>query len=321
MKDYRELVHTPAQLAKAYVKWAEDRAQHPGIKWGIPSIDRVMIPMHPGELTTILGRPGHGKSSLLAYIARRQSEIINEAGKTNELCVLYVTWENTIEELTNFLLADSDLSVTDVARGQVDLEQVREESIKLVESAIFVIGRGIGRMGTQGIRMTPDVVYGAIESMEADFGVKPVVMLFDYLQLIPSKTHTERMEQVTEAPIRIKELATTVGAPAIAAVQANRKVDNYTIKLPEKQDAQWSSAIEQTSDKMFALWRPALTEDQEFVELWDGKRYAVNEKLMIIRMLKQRFGPGRDTWAMYFDPAYLKLAELETRQENQPVSF
>jgi len=57
------------------------------------------------------------------------------------------------------------------------------------------------------------------------------------------------------------------------------------------------------------------------VELWDGKRYAVNEKLMIIRMLKQRFGPGRDTWAMYFDPAFLKLAELETRQENQPLDF
>ena len=319
--DYRHLVHTPPQLAKAYVKWAEDRAKHPGIQWGIPCIDKQMIPMHPGELTTILGRPGHGKSSLLAYLARRQSDIIAEAGKSGELCVIYVTWENTIEELTNFLLADSNLSVTDVARGQVDLEQVRQESVKLVDSSIFVIGRGVGRMAAQNIRMTPEVVYKAIESMEQDYHVKPVVMLFDYLQLIPSKTHTERMEQVTEAPIRIKELAASVGAPAVAAVQANRRVDTYNIKLPEKQDAQWSSAIEQTSDKMFSLWRPALTEDLEFVEMDDGQTYAVNENLMLVRMLKQRFGPGRNTWATYFNPAYLELAELETREENQAVPF
>jgi replicative DNA helicase len=314
---YRGLVHTPAQLAKAYVQWAEDRARNPGIKWGIPCIDEVMIPMHPGELTTILGRPGHGKSSILAYLARRQSGIIKRAGKTGQECVVYVTWENTVEELTNFLLSDSGLSVTDIARGKVDLEQVKRESLKLLDSAIFVIGRGIGRMQEQSISMTAEVVYRAIETMEEDYQVKPVLLLFDYLQLIPSKTHRERKEAVAEAPVRIKELAAGVRAPAVAAVQASREVDKYKIKLPEKQDAQFSSQIEQISDKMFSLWRPKLTEDEEWIELFDGKMHQVTDNLMLIRMLKQRFGPGRHTWAVYFDPAYLKLAELETRPENQ----
>jgi len=35
---------------------------------------------------------------------------------------------------------------------------------------------------------------------------------------------------------------------------------------------------------------------------------------LIMRMLKQRFDRGRYTWAMYFNPALLRLAEMETRE-------
>jgi len=81
-------------------------------------------------------------------------------------------------------------------------------------------------------------------------------------------------------------------------------------------DAQWASSIEQTSDKMFSLWRPARTQELhgKQIEMEDGTRYEVTPTLMLIRMIKQRFEQGRATWAMHFDPAYLKLAELETRR-------
>jgi len=75
-----------------------------------------------------------------------------------------------------------------------------------------------------------------------------------------------------------------------------------------------NSSVEQTCDKVFALWRPALTEDPDEIDSVEllGKRIPINEKLLVIRMLKQRGEQGRATWAMYFDPAYLELAELET---------
>ena len=100
-------------------------------------------------------------------------------------------------------------------------------------------------------------------------------------------------------------------------VQARRDVDDREEKLPELRDAQWASSIEQTSDKVFSLWRPASTEGLgTFVEVGE-KICVVTENLLLMRMLKQRGDRGRYTWAMYFDPAYLKLAELELEQEDR----
>jgi replicative DNA helicase len=323
--DYSTLVHTPAELSEAYVAWATHMQDTPGVRWGIPAIDRHVIPMHPGDLTCLIGRPGSGKTSLLAYLAKTQAARIREAGNAKREAVVYVTWESSAEEITNFLLTDGTYSVSDVAWGGVDLDDVKRKAISLVQEPIWVIGHGIGRAGQAAVRMTPEVVYEAIQAMQAPpWNVKPTLLLFDYLQLIPSRSARERVQQVTEAPIRIKELAKMVGAPAVAAVQASREVDNRAIKLPEPRDAQWASSIEQTADKLFSLWRPAVTEGVKTpggqpveVHMWNDPRpYEVTESLLFVLMCKQRFAPGRHWWPLYFDPAYLKLAEME-RQEGR----
>jgi len=142
-----------------------------------------------------------------------------------------------------------------------------------------------------------------------------VLLLFDYLQLIPVERAGERLQQVTEATIRIKEVAQRAGAPAVVAVQASRDVDQRAVKLAEAHEAQWSSSIEQTSDKMFSLWRPARTQELQGkqIEMEDGTRHVVTDTLLLVRMLKQRFERGRQTWALHFDPASLHLAEREMR--------
>jgi replicative DNA helicase len=318
---YRSLVHTPAELSQAYVAWAERIQDVPGVTFGIPSIDKYVIPFHPGDLVCFVGRPGMGKTSMLAYLAKAQAARIRAAGNEEREVVVYVTWESSAEEITNFLLTDGTYSVSDVAWGRVNLEDVKRKAVGLVREPIWVIGHGIGRAGQAAIRMTPEIVYEAIQTMEADFGVKPTLLLFDYLQLIPSKTAAERVQQVTEAAIRIKELAKMIGTPAVAAVQAHRRVDEYKIKLPELIDAQWSSAIEQTVDKFFGIWRPAVSEGTQtlsgqpvFIEMKDGQVYQVVETLMFLQMCKQRFDKSRHLWPLYFDPAYLKLAEIELRE-------
>jgi len=326
--DYRSLVHTPAELSAEYVEWAKRIAESPGVRFGLPSIDERMIPLHPGDLVGFLGRPGHGKSSMLAYLARHHADGLLKSGKADTEVVVYVTWENTAEEIASFLLADDSYSVSDVAWGKVPMDDVIRQSISLVRKPIWIIGHGIGRAGKGGvIKMTPDAVLHAIESMQEDFGVKPSLMLFDYLQLIPCESAGERVAQVTEAAIRIKALGQIVGAPAVAAIQAARRVDDYDVKLPEQRDAQWASGIEQTCDKMFSFWRPAVTEG---VETIDGKpimleledrMYQVTNNLMFIRMIKQRFAPGRYTWPFYFNPAYLKLADLEIGKAPPGMDF
>lgn len=318
-EDIRKLVHTPPEIARDFVAWAERRKTEPGIPWGVPLLDKYMLPMYPGDLVTVLGRPGHGKSSFLAFLAREHSKRLR-AQPDNNKCVVYCTWESTVEELANFLLANEQYSVTDVARGRVPIDVVQRQSSKMIGSRIFIIGRGIGRIDTVGLRLTPEIVFRIIESMEEDYGVKPDLMLFDYLQLIPSENHRDRREQIAEAPIRIKELAQTVGAPAVCAVQASRTVDEYKVKLPRVSDAQWSSSIEQTSDKMLGMWRPVLTQ-QPGTEIVDDKGVPVKTQgggsltaddcLLVMRKLKERYNAGRNTWYLSFAPQYLRLADLE----------
>ena len=74
--NFRELVHTPAQLAQEFVQWVEQIQTTEGVPFGIPGIDKVVIPMRPGQLTCIIARPGHGKTSLMAYLAREHAKRI-----------------------------------------------------------------------------------------------------------------------------------------------------------------------------------------------------------------------------------------------------
>ena len=56
--------------------------------------------------------------------------------------------------------------------------------------------------------------------------------------------------------------------------------------------------------------------DQEFNRLSGNFRKLLMH--LVLRLLKQRGDRGRHTWAMYFQPQFMKLALLETRQENMP---
>ena len=309
--DYINLIHTPADLGAEYLAWAEKIRDDPGIKFGLPAIDNVVIPMRAGELISIIARPGHGKTSLLAYFTRIEAARIRARQKEKQEAAVYVTWEQSAEELEAFFQADGTHSISDIAWGRADIDAIKRQAVKRANIPIWVIGHGIGRAGKKTPRMTPDVVLGAIESMEADFNVRPTLMVFDYMQLVPVPGLSDRVQRVTEVPILIKELALRIGCPAIVGVQARREVDDRAVKIPEMRDAQWASSIEQTSDKVFGLWRPRMTENEgDIVDIEIGK-YVVNDRLLVIRMLKQRGDRGRFTWGMYFEPEYLRLAEME----------
>ena len=91
-------------------------------------------------------------------------------------------------------------------------------------------------------------------------------------------------------------------------------MDSRTPPIPELNDAQWASSIEQTADRVFSIWRPIQTMEKDATVKLGTESFTVDDNLMIIRLLKQRGDVGRYTWGMYFDPALMKLAELEMRE-------
>jgi replicative DNA helicase len=321
--DFRALIHKPDDLATSLIQWAEKVQAEPGIKFGVPSVDRKIIPLRPGTFAVVCARPGHGKSSLLAVMAKREAASITARGMEESECVVFVTWETSAEALAAMFLTCEGLSISDIAWGKVDLNTLSYHAMRRVTSPIWVIGHGIGRAGKRVPRMTPEVVYQAIETMHEDYGRKPTLILFDYIQIVPVQGFRDRVQQVTEVPFRLKELALRIGVPAVAASQANRDVDGRREKIPELRDNLWASSVEQVADLVLALWRPWQTKDDsalakydEFVEI-RGTQFPITERLFVMRMLKQRGEAGRHTWALHFDMPYLKLAELESDAEEK----
>ena len=208
-------------------------------------------------------------------------------------------------------------TVEKILRGNLtddELKEVIKRGISQVSMPIWVIGHGISRK-SESMKATPEVVYRAIESMEKEHGVKPILMLFDYMQLIPITGRTNRVEQVTEAPIRIKNLGNAIGCPQILAVQASRRVDEYQWKLAEPGDSQWASSIEQTADLLTSQWIPWKTEQDwrdngKIIEMSNGMESKVTENLIFWRLLKQRFASGRYTWPLHFDYNKLEYYEM-----------
>lgn len=311
----RFFLHSPADATQSYVTWAEGLANVPGIKFGCV-LDKFVIPLHPGDLMAVVARPGHGKSSFMAYMAKREADAIVKRGKVGKEAVVYVSWEQPVEEIEAFFQSGDDYSSSDMAWGRVPLDTIKRRSIKRVNLPIWTIGHSLRHANIKKPHMTVDMVYEAIEAMSAEYGIRPTLVCLDYLQIVKTNNGGDRLTQVTDATFAAKELAMRVGVPIIAGVQARRSVDDQRDPLPGMADAQWSSAIEQTADKQISLWRPSkthLAEDHPQIEI-GGINYTNNEELFAIKLLKQRFERGFGVWAVRFRPHTLELFDYDRQR-------
>lgn len=300
-------LHSPAQSSSRYVQWAEWLQNAPKIDYGC-ILDKYVIPLHPGDLMAVVARPGHGKSSWMAYMAKRTARKLIERGEANK-CVVYVSWEQPIEEIEAFFQSGEHYDSTDLAWGRVSLEKVREQSIKRVNLPIWMIGHSLKDADKRKPPMTVERVYEAIRAMRYEFGYEPVLVCLDYLQNIPVPGTKERTQQVTEATIQAKHLAMEIGVPIIGGVQASRETDKRAVQIPTMADAQHSSAIEQTADKQIALFRPSkILAAGEMMQVGDHE-YKVDDSLLVIKLLKQRLEKGFGVWAVHFEPHTLAMGD------------
>lgn len=312
--DYRRLVHTPLEASTNFVSYAEKRAELGGVTWGIEGIDRHITPMHGGDIVALTARPGHGKSSVAAYLARRMGKQIALRGDDKK-CAVYVTWEQSVEEIETFFeIGDNGFTASDIAWGRANLDDVKRSAIKRISLPVWIIGKSISRRGTMP-RLTVEAVYRSLETMETDYGVKPELVCMDYIQIIPVEKSADRIQQVNEAVIRAKELAIDLDCPIVICTQAGRQVDKYEIKIPQEGDNQWSSGIEQTIDKDFGLWRPWKTEPHEgkgsTLEI-NGRVWPNTKNLFIIKNTKQRGEDSGQIFVCHFAPEYVRLTEMES---------
>jgi len=318
--DPRDLIYTPSEIASIGTAYLQERQQNKaiGMPLGLPSIDKDLVPLQAGDLATVLGRPGHGKTSFMIRWARHRAIWLRDHGYGNRI-VIYATWEQSIEALYAFdVAASTSISVTSMARGEITADQIEQTigaGMGNVTRPLWFIGHSQERRKKRPV-MNVVTLCGALNKIETWVDERYIIdsVFVDYLQRVPydrnAESKTVGLDQVMND---FKDAALIYGCPFILGVQAKREVDQHTFPVPMMEDGQWTSAIEQVSDTSFSVVRPRkyLQEGEMF-----GKQNPImvqGENQMLVSLLKQKLGVANKPYWVVFDPRYNKLDELELK--------
>lgn len=309
-----DLFWTPEELGDLTVEYYDYIGATPGVQWELPSL-REMLPWRPGTVIGLIARPGHGKTSTAAAKAVETALQIVREGKQDEECVVYVSFDQAVEELEAlFLAATSGLSATAFMQTELPRDAVVGAALHRTQLPIWTMGKSSLRKRATP-RMTIDVLYGGLSAIKQRYKRKPRLIVIDYLQIVPVEKAKERMEQVTEVVIRGGELALDQACPILFCAQAARTVDERSDKMPTIADCQWSSALEQESDVLISVQRPWLAYSDHSKRLrLGGEEFEITEDLFLMKVGKQRFKGAGKLYVLRLQPEFVRMADLELNE-------
>jgi len=215
---------------------------------GIRDLDRILQGAAPGDFGVIAGRPGMGKSALLATVLMHCSNINVPTG--------VVTLE--MSNLQQFWRLCSQICGIPVSKmknpkkmSKDELERYRK-AMREVEALPVYYFDGSPYLATIVSKCRAMVAKGA------------KMILIDYLQLVESGGQI-REQEIAAISRRLKSLAKELGVPIIALSQLSRKVeDRGGMKRPQMSDIRESGSVEQDADWIVLIYRPeyyGITED------------------------------------------------------------
>lgn len=314
--DFSKVLFTPEDVGVLGSQYLQQRRDNKGlgITIGLKSLDEVFYPLMMTEIMFILARPGGGKTSFMMRWARARAQFLRSQNITDRV-VMYVTLEQSIEELNAFnVAADERISITNMARGEItDDEWTRclKSGINRRFAPLWNIGYSAMRDGKQP-RLTVEAISEALELVKTKYSKTLDIVFVDYLQRLPINPRSESKTVGTSENVdALKDIALNVAkCPLVVGVQARREVDQASPPIPQMDDGQWTSNIEQTGDRVISLVRPI-----NYVQIGEefGTTRVQGPNEMIVTILKQKLGQANIARRVYFDPEYNKLDELETR--------
>ena len=308
-----QFLYLPARAGRAALQEFRRRAEgDTRFGWGIPEVDDYVIPMGPGDLACLIGRPGMGKTTAMTHMARQGNIDLQTQCPDDQSYVVYCTWETLVEEFVAIKNAYiSHVTLEDIGRGKADFKRLTDSVAQSINERIAVLGMSMADDDGQSAwtrRMpTLDDVDEVLIEMAMD-GRKAALLMFDYLQRIPGQPGKDRSAIVSENLERIKDMSLRHRVPSVVAVQSKRDVDDYSgLRIPGLSDAQWASSIEQTADKIFGLTIPAMYMDEgtTITVKNEGEEYAysVGPETFCMKTIKQRWGKAGRTFVLDLQPS------------------
>lgn len=334
--DGERLVFTPLEASNATEKYIKDLQANKGDGMPLyikkldysPKDGRGFLPVKRGELITILGRPGNGKSGFMLRWAReRARHLLSEARDGNKIAdnsvVLYITMEQMVEELRLFHVAAEDgISATNMANGILPDEKwvdVVTGLRNLHTTPLWFAGKSMDRRKDK-IKITEQATREVLEAIEKwqDDNLKMQVdsVFVDYLQRYRS-TGADWTQFYGDMTNALKDMAVDFATRMVVGVQAKREVDLRNPQIPRADDGQWTSAIEQQSDGMISVCRPSYYVKNGGTWDPDGDNIIITDnRLMLVTVIKRKLGPSNFNEYVSFEPEYNRLDEVEIKNHN-----
>lgn len=320
-KNPKDIVYSPSEISGLVLETIKERQLDPdgGVKTHISVLDKVINPWRPGDLVVIMAYTSNGKSSLVQYIARKEAgRIVNE--QMGGEVVVIVTWEMAIEEMGMYDIASLTKIPSDkLMQGRIedaDWRALEAAAMKRSATPIWLIGHSIKNRKKRP-NLSLESVRESLTWIEDNMHLHPRVIFLDHLQLIPgSRPGMTKQERCMENMDAAKDLAYALGCPVVLAVQAGREVTRRDWKMPQIADGQWTSNIEQATDKIISMWYPKTTEP--LGSIVPNTNLECMMDLMLVQLLKQRGGDACLWWPLHFKPELNDFAPMDVT--NTPLN-
>lgn len=220
-----------------------------GVPTGFSDLDFILTGLQGGQLLTLAGRPGTGKTSLALSFARQEA--------IDGFNVGIFSLEMQESELLNRLLCgEARVSLYKTSTGSLS----KDEWGKLTGAANTYSKTTIAIDDSHTLPVINLKAKARRMKVKDDIDI----LFVDYLQLIEDSGYrNSREREVAHISRSLKGLAKELDIPIVALSQLNRAVEKREDKHPKLADLRESGAIEQDSDVVLFLYRGGYYEDYD----------------------------------------------------------
>ncbi|MDP3724585.1 MAG: replicative DNA helicase [bacterium] len=217
------------------------KGQLRGVKTGYRDLDEKLAGLQDSNLIILAARPAIGKTSLAVNIA-------HHVATHEKVPVGIFSLEMSQEELTDRLVVN-----------EADIDAWRWKTGNLEEDDYDRISRAMGELAEVPLYIDDTPGISLIEMrtkarrLQIEKGLK--LLIVDYLQLIHGRNLENRVQEVSEISMGLKNLARELKIPVLALSQLSRAVESRGNPQPQLADLRESGSIEQDADVVLFLYK------------------------------------------------------------------
>jgi replicative DNA helicase len=272
----------------------EDPAQGWALPTGYKDLDTLLAGgLWRGDLVTVAGRPGMGKTAMLLGIAMNTARVGVRVGITS------------LEMNADSLVLRMAAMETGINLQKLRMGNLSRSEWQLVTRAAPGLSK-LPIVTNDAPVQTIDQIHAQARRWQMMYGLD--VLILDYLGLLHSadqprgKRDDNRVMEISRMTRGCKELARDLNIPVVMAAQVNRGPDARTDKRPLLSDLRESGSIENDSDVVILLYRDVVYNDA-----------TENPNKAEIIVAKHRNGPT-DTVVLHYERQLTKFLDARVNK-------